>query len=273
MKLKPDWIKNLHELKDKEIIRAFSKCPENLFGNGLELGAGDGYQSILLSSYISTLISTDYNIDKIKNMNTDRVIYKQCDAEKLAEYFYEKKFDIVFSSNLLEHLSNPEETLRNIHNILNDDGIMVHCLPNIFWKFSQITLYYINIFILLIEKLCEPGWIMKKVVSGDGLINRSFKQDNNPKSNKRKHMILFPPVHGMSDSHLSEFLSFTGFYWKKKFKNTGFKLTKLIRGPVCSGYGFGITVLKNILEKLGFSSIDIYVLTKEGCKSKFQEYF
>ena len=56
--------------------------------------------------------------------------------------FGEKSFDIVFSSNLLEHLPDPSVVLRGVHRLLKDDGITVHIMPGPFWKLCQMALYH-----------------------------------------------------------------------------------------------------------------------------------
>jgi len=51
MKIMADWIQHLHNHRKRELGLIFSKCPERLFQEALELGAGDGFQSGLLTRY------------------------------------------------------------------------------------------------------------------------------------------------------------------------------------------------------------------------------
>ena len=134
LKIKQDWQEWVHKLRKRVIVDTFSRCPQNTFKNGLELGAGDGFQSNILSNYIEKLTSTDYYQSITNNENSESIEYVQCDAEKIGEMFSERKFDIVFSSNLLEHLPNPDKALRGMHEILEDNGIIIPTMPTPFMK-------------------------------------------------------------------------------------------------------------------------------------------
>ena len=65
MKIKKGWHNLRGEFRTGEIQRIFSACPEKAFHIGLEIGAGDGIQSTLLTEYISKLISTDINPSRL----------------------------------------------------------------------------------------------------------------------------------------------------------------------------------------------------------------
>ncbi len=48
---------------------------------------------------------------------------------------YEKYFDVVICSDILEHLKEPLKTLAQIHQWLKDEGQLICCVPNIrYWK-------------------------------------------------------------------------------------------------------------------------------------------
>jgi 2-polyprenyl-3-methyl-5-hydroxy-6-metoxy-1,4-benzoquinol methylase len=66
-----------------------------------------------------------------------------------------KKFDAVTLWGVLEHVKNPIEVLENCHSILNRDGYIITCVPNVdsavvrrFWKetftFQPVHLWYFN---------------------------------------------------------------------------------------------------------------------------------
>ena len=65
MKIKTAWLPHLHRIRSREIEIAFGRCPEKIFATGLELGAGDGFQSGLLTRYVSRLTCTDYTLESI----------------------------------------------------------------------------------------------------------------------------------------------------------------------------------------------------------------
>lgn len=47
-----------------------------------------------------------------------------------------KKFDIIFSNNVLEHVNNLEAVIVSLRDLLKDDGIMVHKSPNYLFPYD-----------------------------------------------------------------------------------------------------------------------------------------
>jgi len=60
LNLKADWTRHLHQLRSREIDVIFRDCPPKAFRRGLELGAGDAFQSSLLAHYVDFLVVTDF---------------------------------------------------------------------------------------------------------------------------------------------------------------------------------------------------------------------
>ncbi|MBW6451254.1 MAG: class I SAM-dependent methyltransferase [DPANN group archaeon] len=266
MKIKPNWIKYLHGLRKEEFNIIFKRFPKTKFEKGLEVGAGDGYQTTLLQEYVKQIISSNYNIKQISKIKSKQIKYMECDAEQIDTYFKKDEFDIIFSSNLIEHLKNPNQFLNGIHKILKNDGITIHCIPNSFWKITQIIFHYINLIVVLFERITNNS------------INKSQKKqfDNNPKiTTKRSKLIrlLFPLPHGAYDSNYKELILFRKNRWIKEFNDADFNIIAILKGPVASGYGLGFTKIKTFLEKYGICSEYIFVAIKKNRPNPYKEYF
>lgn len=244
-------------LKKEEVKRAFKGYSPKEFPVGLELGAGNGYQSTLLKKYVLNLTSTE--IDDERLIERDKEIkYMILDAHNLENKFPPNTFDIIYSSNMLEHVENPERVLKGIKKTLKDDGVTIHIMPSPFWKLCNLLLH--------------PFSVSKNIFSM--LINRS----KTPKSNKEMEKVkiednrhplkrfLIPRPHGVSSSNIKEFKVFSKKEWKVKFEKAGFKPIKIIDGPVTTAHTHSIVISK-LLEKLGFSSVYIYVLKKKKTKT------
>jgi hypothetical protein len=102
-------------------------------------------------------------------------------------------------------------------------------------------------------------------------------QDNNPKVLPRHYgylrSLLWQVPHGASISNWKEFVAFRDVSWIAQFKTAGFRVDRVIRGPVSSPYAFGLDRLRNLLEKLGFSSEYIYITVKADQENKYLTYF
>jgi SAM-dependent methyltransferase len=273
------WLHYLHRLRTREFDLIFGRCPPSLFDNGLELGAGDGHQSRLLSRHVRRLMSTDFAEAPPAREPCAGVKYRRCDAEEVDEHFGAQEFDLVYSSNLLEHLPDPARALRAIHRILKDDGVAVHVVPNSFWKASHLAGFYPDLAAKTVRALFTPGFLRRFVArrlrprQGTEVGQPSPLPTNNPKMPARRERLLWPIPHGAYRSNVQEFYALSKRRWLREFDAAGFAVAKVLRGPVTSGYGFGLDRLRLGLERAGFASEYVYITVKRGRVSPFVAYF
>lgn len=256
IKIKTDWQNYLHNLRFKE-IQLIKKYLDQNYEKILEIGAGDGYQSQLLKDYCKELYCTELNEFRLKKSDPE-INYLICDAENLEKYFSPNTFDLIFSSNLFEHLPNPELALRGIKKILKADGLSINIMPNPFFALSIILLHYPNLLITKFEKL------VNRIISKEkNLVNR-HSMENNIKVKRNnswlRKLLILPKPHGISDSFFAEARRFSKRAWIKLIKKEGFEVEKIIKGPVYSGYGFGLKPITKFLEFFGITSEYIYIL-------------
>jgi SAM-dependent methyltransferase len=264
MRIKAEWTAYLHRFRQREIDEIFAACPERAFADGLELGAGDGFQARLLARYVGRLVSTDFSPRLLAAPPVERVEHRVCDAEEVAAAFPPRSFDLVFSSNLLEHLPNLPRALAGTREVLRDDGLAVHVVPSPFWKLSILTLHYPNLFANILERATRAE------APADAPAPSPASAPNNPKTERRtsrlrRHLIGEP--HGVSSGHLEELLAFRRARWEEAFRRAGFDLVAVRKGPVVSGYGFGLDRARALLERAGLTSEYVYVACKAGARS------
>jgi SAM-dependent methyltransferase len=271
-----DWRTSLHEIRKREIELIFSGCPPCAFPAALELGAGDGYQSGLLEAYVDRLVVTDFDVTLILNRRSDRVHVRACDAEAVAEAFPAAEFDLVFSSNVFEHLPNPGLALRSIHRVLKDHGVTVHVMPNPFWKLCNFGLF----FPFLIPRGLR--YLARHLTLGNGesaivlpnspeiLLPNNPKMPSNGTSWGRR---LWPSPHGAYRGHLEELWAYRKARWVHELQRAGFRVVHVLKGPLSSGYGLGWERARHTLEYAGLTSEYVYVATKQGCRSPYEKYF
>src|SRR3989344_1811185 len=101
---KTDWTQYLHAIRRMEIEIVLALLPKKQFTSGLEIGAGDGFQTTLLAPLVEKLVSSDLNFKRIKeSLKVPGVSYKIIDADAIVGIFKADTFDLIFSSNVLEH--------------------------------------------------------------------------------------------------------------------------------------------------------------------------
>jgi len=267
MRLRADSARLRHEFRTREIQALFRRAPEDAFDRALELGAGDGFQSRLLVRHTRSLLSTDINPDRLQPEPHPKIEYGVCDAEDLP--YRDREFDLIFSSNLLEHLEDPVAAVARMALSLRDNGIMVHTVPNRFWKALHMGLFYPSQLLSLVERATGQGQ------------PQGPRFDNNaravPRGDGRASFLrrrLWPPPHGVSGSNMQEFVRFGRGYWTGVFAEAGLELVGTARGlPAHSPYRFGYNGARRLFERAGFSSCTGYILRKAGHESPYQRLF
>lgn len=256
------WKKYLHSIRKKEIEAVLDFLKDKKVDSCIEFGAGDGYQTMLFSKRFNYYVSSDLNHKRLDKENfTQSVKYQNIDADNFDKNIFNKKFDVIFSSNMLEHLSKPDYFLKESSFILKEDGYAVHVIPSRLIKVSYILLHYFYLIRLFFNRIVNFKK-NKKIFGGFSDKNENNINSINKKEVSKFKKIFFPQIHGNYKSHLKEFVAYGRKSWEKKFKDNGYSIVAHIKGPVFSGYGFGIGSIRKFLELFGFYSEHIFILSK-----------
>jgi len=94
-------------------------------------------------------------------------------AEKLVEFFGINKFDVVISTEMLEHVKDWRIVINNLKEVLKPGGVIYittrskgfgyHAYPYDFWRYEieDIKKIFSDFEILILEKDVEPGILLK----------------------------------------------------------------------------------------------------------------
>jgi 2-polyprenyl-3-methyl-5-hydroxy-6-metoxy-1,4-benzoquinol methylase len=258
------WQRNLAKLRAEELEVVFEYLGGKRFPLGLELGAGNGFQSNILVNVCTKLIATDLNSDRLPSVQKDsRVEYEVVDAELVSSSFGKETFDFIYSSNLMEHIPNINLCLSGCHEVLKDNGLFINIIPNPSWRLLSSILYY----------PVKATRIFSNILSRIGLLSpvethstrRSRGNNIKVTRSKKSHFSkLLPPSHGVSSNSFVEFAAFSKVAWIKNFEQNDFQIVEILRGPISSGYGLGFVRLKKLLELVGFTTEYIYIVKKKS---------
>jgi SAM-dependent methyltransferase len=288
MRIKPDWLPVLHAARTREIETIFGRVPPLAFTKMLELGAGDGFQSRLLSRYGQSLISTELNPNLLPPDRPSGIDYRVMDAEAVGDAFPPGEFDLIFSSNLLEHLPDVGRAIRGMHRVLKDDGLGVHIMPSPLWKVSHLACFPVELVVSNLDALLVPERRRRRLQQLRHLLSRNGSTppetppdsdlgNNNLKVRRdrggRLRRRLVPEPHGVSRTHLEEFRAFSPVRWEREFTDAGFAVVARVKGPVTSGYGFGLDRLRRLVERVGLTTEYVYVVAKRGQQSRYADWF
>jgi SAM-dependent methyltransferase len=167
------------------------------------------------------------------------------------------QFDLIFSSNVLEHIDDLDGILRETRRVLKADGVAVHILPTPAWRLWTSVAHYGY----LLQRILDAGRPV-----GDGSV---------PSLNDKLHSngvvyavrrILAAGPHGHYRNALSELYYFCERRWLKVFRHAGFQIAKVQAGDIFyTGYGLlprvSLGTRRAMARWLG-AATRIYVLRK-----------
>lgn len=221
------------------------------FNCALEIGCGDGTQSIMLMRICDDLISTDIDSRDISPERLAKLDFKAVSADDLP--FPDNHFDLIFSSNVLEHVESIDKAIEEMSRVLKDDGIMIHVLPNATWKYLQLILWIPFRFKILIARIFGRKKIKKALVPEFG----SPKDETESKSSR-----WCPPIHGVAKSHFEEIGLFRVSRWTNLFQQRNLKIEKSFGLILYSAWNMGPAWLRHLLQSTGIKSSHCFFLSK-----------
>ena len=105
-------------------------------GRFLEIGAGTGWQAQVMQNAGYDISAIDIPSSNLKNNR----VWPVTDYDGKVIPFPDNTFDIIYSSNVLEHIAHIHEFQKEIQRVLKSTGIAVHVLPTSRWRYwSSIT--------------------------------------------------------------------------------------------------------------------------------------
>lgn len=178
--------------------------------NVLEIGGGNGFQAGIISSWGCKV----HSIDLPNSCPADRHHFPVQEYDGNHIPFPSESFDVVFSSNVLEHISQIASFLVEMRRVLKPDGIAVHILPSPPWRFWTSAAHY--------------PFLLKYLLTG-----RRDNHDRSQPSVRRvlhEHSVrwiiksvLFAGPHGEYPNALSELYFFSRYRWSRLFQKSGFE--------------------------------------------------
>jgi ubiquinone/menaquinone biosynthesis C-methylase UbiE len=263
---------HLASLRSYELAKALSLMSDGktdrLNRSILEIGAGAGWQA-------KELAENGFEVEAIdiedSNYSEQRV-WKVTDYDGRNIPFADNRFDIVFSSNVLEHIPHLEEALDETQRVLKPDGIAIHIVPSASWRFWTNLAHYPYLLKTAL-KIIYGRLFSRQTNKNSQTIEDNIKQKASSLSKAELFgRIILPQRHGETGNAVSEMYYFSKRRWGEVFRNSGWTIEKTIPNRLFyTGYSIldsclPITTRKHLSYLLG-SSCHIFVLSKSGTKS------
>jgi SAM-dependent methyltransferase len=108
-----------------EIINRYIEIKKK---NMLDIGCGDGSTSVKFAQLGAHVTAIDIRPDQIEKLKNNKINFHHGSFENFKEA--NKKFDTVILQDVLEHVPNPEITIKKVKSLLSHNGIIYISTPN-----------------------------------------------------------------------------------------------------------------------------------------------
>jgi SAM-dependent methyltransferase len=219
----------------------------------LEIGGGSGFQASLLASWGFKVTS----IDLADRPRRRRQYYPVQDYNGLEIPFQQASFDVVFSSNVLEHVVNLRELILEAKRVLAPDGRAIHIIPTSSWRVWTGLAHYPY----LIKRICGNGDIpsAEVVPQAQGILSQRGLFYLLKKA-------VLAGAHGAYPSALHEVFYYRKKRWIRVFEECGFIPEAVLSASLFyTGYSLwpntSIEARRRLARALGSSCL-VYVLQR-----------
>lgn len=250
----PDLIR---EIRLEELAVAVQFFPPR--ARVLELGAGAGWQARALADSGFEVVA----LETAANHYPGQAVYPLLEYDGYSIPGDTSCFDVVFSSNVLEHVPDLQRLLLDTNRVLRDQGIAVHILPTPCWR--------------LWGNLAHPIWILERglqrFMEGASNVATGSAGQSRPRAtrNWRADLVahIMPSRHGERGNVWTEAYYFSKAFWKREFHKSGFEIVQSRSAGVfyISGGIFGKLLpmpARRLAATLLGPGCTVFVLKKSG---------
>lgn len=254
----------LHMIRDAELEAMIVYLPSPIASRHLlEIGAGTGRQANLLAHSGYCVVA----IDVASSAYAGERVHPVADFDGKTIPLNDGVVDIVFSSNVLEHVRDLDSMLAETLRVLGPDGIAIHILPTSAWRFWTTVAHIPWLFKMTFRKIIRGRRVVpasaQEICEGDSSV---LPDRSSP------WLDLIPRRHGERGNLLTEHWYFSSAWWHRTFERAGFKVT--LASPVWLSYSgcmiFGAALplsARSTLARVLGPSTRIYVLRPDKSNS------
>jgi len=220
----------------------------------LEIGGGSGFQAKILSSWGCLVTS----LDICGRPHRRKQFFQVLDYDGVNLPFEDASFDIVFSSNVMEHARNLRALIRESSRVLVPGGRAIHIVPTSGWRIWTTLGHYPYLVKYLFGK--------RDIASAEIIPDASDILRRRGLNHLMKRIIAAGP-HGECTSAAREVLLYRRKEWVRAFESAGLTLQTVVSTNLFyTGYALfpSLTVrTRRRLAKIMGSSCFAYILKAE----------
>lgn len=247
-----DWL-NTIRAEELAIVREWLVPPLRV----LEIGGGTGAQAVALTAAGFEVTSVDLPGSSYAGARLCPIV--EYDGRRLP--FADGTFEMIYSSNVLEHLLDLASMMAEFRRVLSPTGWCIHVLPTSTWRFWTTATHFPSL-IRYAGRVSAGAWqslqgrsILFRTAATATIVAVTLIHD------------FFPSRHGERGDCMSEISLFSHHAWRKCFEQNGFFVRRWRpAGLFYTGYGIlgerlPIEARRRLARFLG-SACNIYELRR-----------
>jgi SAM-dependent methyltransferase len=140
--------------------------------------------------------------------------------------FPDESFDLVYSSSVLEHVTDADALQAEIRRVLRRGGRALHVVPSAVWSIATLATW--NLAIVRVAFRALRGRFGAGRVGGSGgpSLETPFLVWRRLPLTRRIRLLLLAPRHGEGGTALTEFLYFRRAHWRSRRERWGWHLER-----------------------------------------------
>ncbi len=226
----------------------------------LEFGAGTGEQAKVLAELGHDVIAIDLRSSEYSKNRVFPVI--DYDGQKIP--LADRSVDVIFSSNVLEHVENIPAVLREFSRILKPNGFEVHVMPTPAWRAWTFV-------------AGPPTAVAATIRLAKHLLRAPQGLTRAKAALKNVKMAvgaLLPLGHGTSIEGLTELWTFSPRWWGRQFEKNGHRvvdhwpLELFHTGHMLFGHYLSLDARGRLSRKIG-SAAHVYLIEPVKASGEF----
>lgn len=256
-----DWIRE-HELQELEThIKHFAQSRARL----LEVGGGNGFQAKRLSRM-------GFEVTSIDPLPCHPKHFDVLVGDSMDLAFGDNSFDVVFSSNVLEHIPNLTKAFSEMNRVLEPSGIMIHVVPTNYSTIYTFITQPAGYLLKLVKAFLYVCQLLYRKLSASEASSTGKENAPPSKSDAVKMLhpirILIPWPHGTSATCFSEMQDWKPERWIKTVEKMCSCHCEVVRMPLAYSrhriLPFILIGLRHWLAKQGGASCVALIIRRKG---------
>ncbi len=224
-----DFLNLLEEIRRDEIHAMLPLL--GVPGKLLEIGAGTGWQAKFLTDHGYTVDAIDIGSSEYREMR----VWPVTDYDGHLIPFPDGTFDVVFSSNVMEHIPHVREFQAEVLRVLRPGGVAVHAMPTGTWRLWTSLTFYPWVVPQVLKRLSPKR--RQPSPTRDELSDETVVRSIRTSVYGRLRAVVAAPRHGETGTMLGELWIFSKLRWTALFATAGFeKVTATPLRVTYSGY-------------------------------------